>query len=138
MPLLRRRAQRLGQQGKLAGLKRHLAGAGTEQDSSCAEEVSKVEVVEQLVACREHVATQMDLELLSAVAQVDERCPAHWPQGGYPPCHGERLACAVAVGSACLDPLIEGYRLLVGVRAAVAGWIGVNTAFLEMTELLLP
>ena len=72
--LLRRRAQRLGQQRPVLDLERQLAAAGAEDGAVDADQVAEVErdePVERLLA--EHVRARLQLDAPDAVDEVEER-----------------------------------------------------------------
>ena len=109
--LLRRRAQRLGQQRPVVDLHRQLAPAGLEDGAVGADQVAEVErdqPVQRLLA--EHIGARVQLDAPGAVDQIEER----------------HLALAAARGEAAGDPhpvvrLLAGFESSCGaLTAAIA------------------
>ena len=91
VPLLRQRAQGLGQQRERLGLHRDLARAGADDRAGHADPVSDVQVVQHVVGIGQVVAPQQHLYAAVHIHQVGERGLAHAAETHHPPGHRDRF-----------------------------------------------
>src|SRR6185436_10201025 len=107
VPLLRRRAQRLGERQVLGGGQGELAGLAPEERPLHAHEVAEVGDLEALELVAERVLLHVNLELAAPVAELDERRLAEAPERHHPA--GDGVAW------------LRGLQLLGGVRGVLLG-----------------
>ncbi|KAG1258849.1 hypothetical protein G6F65_015447 [Rhizopus arrhizus] len=81
VPLVRQRAQRLGQQADRFGLDRQLAGFGTGQAAFDGDDVTDIPALEGRVGIAEHGALQEQLDAAGLVLDLREAGLAHDPLG---------------------------------------------------------
>ena len=85
VPLLRQRAQGLGEQNELCGEQSELAGARAQEAAADAQLIAQVEVLEHLTrSLRKIVAAHHDLQLGAAVVDVQEPRLALLAQSAHP------------------------------------------------------
>ena len=119
VPLLRHRAQRLGEEGQVVDHQGQLAGAGADQRTGGADDVAEVEVVEhQGGLLGQPVLAHEELDLVAAVVQVGEDQLALAADGAHTPGHPQPEAGGLQLFGGLLPVLLfDGGRLEVPGKA---------------------
>ena len=136
MPLVRQRAQRLGQQAQAIDLDRQLAGARAHQFTLGTNDVADVPALERLVGFSQGRALQEQLDLPAHVLEGDEAGLAHDAPREDASCHANPARqCGNRLGGAGVD--IGEFRLQVAGKCIDAEIVRVGVAvFAQAVQFL--
>src|SRR5687768_8194554 len=137
VPLLRQRLEALGKKFELRGMDRQLVGAGAEQPSLDADEVTEVEqLVDLEIELGQGILPDVDLNLFLAVGDDEEVRLAEGPDGEDAAGGAGDDVTAFEVGAALRT--MRGDERIDRVGALELTWIRVDAKRLQRLEVLPP